>query len=43
MEELKKNLENEELTSLYDTYLKLVSLLESLDKSIKNLPPKEEL
>lgn len=43
MDEFKESLNNEDVKVLYETYLKLVSILEELYKNIKELPPKEEL
>lgn len=43
MEELSKNIKKEDVKDLYETYLKIKSLIEELQKNIKELPPKEEL
>lgn len=43
MEELVLNLKKENVRDLYDTYMKIMSLIEELDKNKKELPPKEEL
>lgn len=43
MDEFKKSLNDIEVGDIYDTYLKLVTLLDDLNKNIKELPPKEEL
>lgn len=43
MEDFKKSLDNVELKEVYDVYLKLIALLDELNKNIKQLPPKEEL
>ena len=43
LEKLEKNLTKEKIEDLYTTYDKIVKLLENLEKSIKELPPKEEL
>lgn len=43
MNNLEKNLTKEKIKDLYTTYDKIVKLLENLEKSIKELPPKEEL
>ncbi len=43
MNNLEKNLTKEKIEDLYTTYDKIVKLLENLEKSIKELPPKEEL
>ena len=43
MEELKKSLHQTDLEELYNTYLTLISLLDELNKNIKQLPPKEVL
>ncbi len=43
MDEFKESIEKNDINELYETYLKLNSLLEELEKNIKQLPPKEEL
>ena len=43
MNNLEKNLTKEKIEDLYTTYDKIVKLLEKQEKSIKELPPKEEL
>lgn len=43
MEEFSKSIDKEGLEDLYNTYMQLVSLIEELNNSIKELPPKEEL
>lgn len=43
MDELKENLKNIDIEELYNTYLTLTTLIEELNKNIKQLPPKEEL
>ena len=43
MNNLEQNLTKEKIEDLYTTYDKIVKLLENLEKSIKELPPKEEL
>lgn len=43
MEEFVLNLKKENVKDLYDTYMKIMSLIEELDKNKKELPPKEEL
>ena len=43
MEELKLNLEKENVKDLYDTYIRILAVIEELNNSKKELPPKEEL
>lgn len=43
MEELKINLEKENVKDLYNTYIKILAVIEELNNSKKELPPKEEL
>ena len=43
MEELKLNLEEENVKDLYDTYIRILAVIEELNNSKKELPPKEEL
>ena len=43
MEELKINLEKENVKDLYDTYIRILAVIEDLNNSKKELPPKEEL
>lgn len=43
MEELKLNLEKENVKDLYDTYIRILAVIEDLNNSKKELPPKEEL
>ena len=43
MEELKLNLEKENVKYLYDTYIRILAVIEDLNNSKKELPPKEEL
>lgn len=43
MEEFVLNLKKENVKDLYDTYMKIMSLIEELNKNKKELPPKEEL
>lgn len=43
MEELVLNLKKENVKDLYDTYMKIMSLIEELKKNKRELPPKEEL
>ena len=43
MDEFKENIEKCDIFELYEVYLKLESLIEELNKNIKQLPPKEEL
>ena len=43
MEELSKNIKKDNLKDLYETYLKLKSLVDELNSSKKDLPPKEEI
>ena len=43
MEDLVKELKNEELKDLYDMYIKIKSLIDELNSKKKDLPPKEEL
>lgn len=41
--DLENNLKNENLKDIYEMYLKVKRLMEELEKSKKELPPKEEL
>ena len=43
MDEFKEDLEKVDILDLYEAYLKIESLIEELNKNIKQLPPKEEL
>lgn len=43
MEEFNKNIKKENIEEIYDTYLKIKSLISELEKSKKDLPPKEEI
>ena len=43
MNNLEKNLKKEPMEELYNTYTKIISLIDNLEKSIKELPAKEEL
>lgn len=43
MNNLEKNLKKESMEELYNTYTKIISLIDNLEKSIKELPAKEEL
>lgn len=43
MNNLEKNLKKEPLEELYNTYTLIISLINELEKSIKDLPPKEEI
>lgn len=43
MNNLEKNLKKESLEDLYKTYTEIISLINELEKNIKDLPPKEEL
>ncbi len=41
MKNVELDLNNESVKDLYDTYIRIVSLIEELEKSIKELPQKE--
>lgn len=41
MEEKKLNLEKDDIKELYKSYMEIVSLIEILEKNIKELPAKE--
>ena len=41
MKEIELDLNNESVRDLYDTYIRIVSLIEELEKNIKELPKKE--
>ena len=41
MKEIELDLNNESVRDLYDTYIRIVSLIEELEKNIKELPQKE--
>ena len=43
MEELIKSLREESVRDLYETYVKICSLIDELNSKKKDLPPKEEL
>ena len=43
MEELKINSQKENVKDLYDTYIRILAVIEELNNSKKELPPKEEL
>lgn len=43
MDEFRESVEKSDVFELYEVYLKLESLIEELNKNIKQLPPKEEL
>ena len=43
MDEFKKSVDKSDIFELYNVYLKIESLLEELEKNIKQLPQKEEL
>lgn len=43
MEELVKNLKKDSVKDLYDTYIKIKSLIDELNGKKKELPPKEEI
>ena len=43
MDNLKKETQKEDLKSLYEIYLKVISTIEELNSSIKELPEKEEI
>lgn len=43
MEELTNNIKNENLQEIYDTYIKIKNLIDELNSSKKDLPPKEEI
>lgn len=41
MKEVELDLNNESVSDLYDTYIRIVSLIDELEKNIKELPQKE--
>lgn len=43
MEKFEENIEKNTLEELYNTYIEVVALIDKLEKSVKELPAKEEL
>ena len=43
MDNLKEEIKNEDFKDLYETYSRLISIIEELNNNIRELPEKEEI